>query len=45
MYKCNPAWNDYRQYVKQMQIEASSNNKTVTILERELYNYFNNKTK
>lgn len=45
MYKCNPTWNDYRQYVKQMQIEASSNNTTVTILERELYNYFNNTKK
>jgi hypothetical protein len=43
LYKCNPSWKDYRQYVEQMQIEASKKNTTVTILERELYNYFNNK--
>jgi hypothetical protein len=40
LYKCNPSWKDYRQYVEQMQIEASKKNTTVTILERELYNYF-----
>lgn len=45
MYKCNPTWNDYKHYVEQMQKEASINNTTVTILERELYNYFNNNKK
>lgn len=45
MYKCNPTWNDYRQYVKQMQKEACVNNTSVNILERELYNYFNNNKK
>jgi hypothetical protein len=43
LYKCNPSWKDYRQYVEQMQIEASKKNTTVTILERQVYNYFNNK--
>lgn len=41
LYKCNPSWNDYRKYVEQMQIEVITKNTTVTILERELYNYFN----
>ncbi len=41
LYKCNPTWKDYYQYVIQMQEEAKKRKISVTALERALYNEFN----
>ena len=41
LYKCNPTWKDYYQYVKQMQEEANKRKVSVTNLERLLFNHFN----
>jgi hypothetical protein len=41
LHKCTPTWKDYNNYLKQMQDESKKNNTTINILERQLYNHFN----
>jgi hypothetical protein len=41
LHKCTPTWKDYNNYLKHMNEESLKKDTTISILERQLYNHFN----